>query len=138
MKSFTMVWVPKPRAMPAMPAPASSGARSIPSTPRIQMTATNQITTLASDRNTAVSVEILASERRLHWSLRSSTAGARSRTRDAFSRRAGSPRRRMERRISQPTIRFTSQAPSRISATVRGLDTTQSAAPAQPLEPVRS
>ena len=62
-KSFTRLWAPKPRATPASPAPAISGARLMPSSPRIVMPAMAQITTEATDRSTTPSVSARADAR---------------------------------------------------------------------------
>ena len=81
MKSFTIVWVPKPRAMPAIPAVAIRGPKFTPMMSRIHTTATNQMNPVASERNTAVSVCTRASVRRFHSSVRSNASGVRRRRR---------------------------------------------------------
>ena len=63
-KSLTRLWAPKPRATPAMPAPAMSGPRATPSSPRIRMTAIVQMTMLAIERSTRARVWARAAARR--------------------------------------------------------------------------
>jgi hypothetical protein len=62
-KSFTRLWAPKPMATPARPAPAMSGPRLMPSSPRIVMRARPQITNDATERSTAPSVAARAADR---------------------------------------------------------------------------
>jgi hypothetical protein len=63
-KSLTRLWAPKPRATPAMPAPAMSGPRATPSSPRIMMTAIVQMTVVAIERRTRPRVWARAAARR--------------------------------------------------------------------------
>src|SRR6478735_6849875 len=138
MKSRTIVWVPKPRAMPAMPAPAIRGPKLIPSTSRIQTRATNQMKALASDRNTAVRVWTRASVRRFHSSVRSRALGVRLRIRARRSWWFGSVMRCIVRLMSQRASRLARKAVRRITRIASGLAIIQSARPAQVLEPVQS
>ena len=64
-QSLTRFWAPNPRAMPAMPAPAMSGARLMPSSPSTSSAAITQITTVTVD---ATTVEIEAPRARLRGS----------------------------------------------------------------------
>ncbi len=133
-QSFTRFCAPKPRAMPAMPAPAISGARSMPTSPSTSRMATTQMTTDAV-LATTLAIDVARAVRRGSSSgdttpTRSSALLAASRSRSATWRML----RRMARRASRATMAAT----IRITIAVNGLPITQSASPASVALLVRS
>ena len=137
-KSLTSVWAPKPMAMPAMPAPAMSGPRLMPSSPRTIIAAIVQMTVDASDRRTIPRVWARAAARRECEPVSSSGTGARRRMLRIRSAASGAVMRSTRRRMARRTSRLATKATARMSRTVAGVARSLSAASAQASLPVQS
>jgi hypothetical protein len=79
-KSLTRVWEPKPSATPRIPAPAISGASSIPTSPKISSRATPKTTAVTMERRTVASASMRWVARSEISSVSSSAFGVRRRT----------------------------------------------------------
>ena len=137
-KSFTRLWAPKPMATPAMPAPAMSGPRFTPSSPRMMVTAIVQMTALAMPRNTVPSVRARAAERSESEPLSSTAAGARRRRLRSRSCDSGAAILLVSRRIARRTSRLATNAASSTSRMWAGVASSLSAASAHPVLSVHS
>ena len=126
-KSFTSDCEPKPSATPMIPAPASNGPSSIPTSPRTRNIAMTPITHDATDRSTVASAWIRCSARIDISSVSSSADGARSRT--ELNRSCSPPvcSRCSVFLIDRRTIRLITNAPIRIAMIVNPLPSTKSA-----------
>jgi hypothetical protein len=114
-KSRTIVWAPKPIAMPAIPAPARSGARLMPTSPRINSAAMIHTTMVAVLAKTLVIVSVRAVARAsISWSSRSRPALPRraiSSARERFSSVSRSRRWLMARFNSLLTTKAINTSP---------------------------
>ena len=126
-KSRTSDCEPKPIATPSTPAPASSGARSIPTSPRHISSATSQITNVTTLRRTLESASMRCSARRLVSPVSSSAAGVRRRIAPIRSRTAPVCRRVSERLTARRAMRLRTAAAIRIRTIFSGGPSSQSA-----------
>ena len=145
-QSLTTFWAPNPRATPAIPAPAISGARSMPSSPRTRNRAITQMSTVTVEAIT-VEIEVARADRRGISTASSSAASlALSEPSDApifISARVADWRsvttsRYTPRRIARRATRETIQATTRIRRISSGLPMNQSAVVASAPLSVRS
>ena len=131
MKSFTMVWEPKPMATPAMLAPASRGPMLMSNTPSIMSTAALQTTAVMTLDRTELRVWARAAERLFSsFSVRSFT-GPWLRI---FARRSlvvALVIRLAITRTARRATRAMMKAPKAISTTFKGRSTTHSVAAAR-------
>ena len=127
-KSRTRLCEPKPSATPMIPAPAMSGPRLIPNSPRTMNAATVQIANDATLRSTVDSASTRWVERTLisPVSVSSIDIGVRRRAAPIRSRRPPEARRRSPRRIARRARRLTIAAARMIATIVSGLPTTKS------------
>jgi hypothetical protein len=139
-KSRTRLCEPNPSATPMIPAPAMSGPRLMPNSPRTMKMATVQIANDARLRSTVDSASTRCVERTLisPVSVSSIDIGVRRRAAPIRSRSPPEARRRRPRRIARRARRLAIAATTRISRIESGLPTTKSAAAASVPSPVES
>ena len=125
-KSRTRDCEPKPIATPSTPAPASSGPRSIPTSPRHISAATSQITKVTTLRRTLESASMRCSARTLVSPVSSRAAGVRRRIAPIRSRTAPVCRRVSDRFTARRARRSRIMAASTMRAIFSGGPSSQS------------
>ena len=129
-KSRTSDCEPKPSATPRIPAPASSGPSSIPTSPRIMKPATAQISAATSERRTLASASMRCSARRLCSRVSSSASGVAARSVPSRSCTAPDCSVRSAPFMPRRARRLAISAPTTIATIFRGFPMMKSASSA--------
>ena len=129
---MTIDWAPKPKATPPMPAPAISGPRFTPISPRMISAVKPQIRATTTLRSTWPKVSARASALERSASSIRARPGPFSRSFCSRALPGVAAIRLVKRTMARLAMRATNQATSRMSAMRMGRSSSQSAAVANP------